>query len=198
MASRSHDTIGMTEAQFLSDHFLIAMPGMGDPNFNRTVTYVCEHSGEGAMGLVINRPMNLKLGEIFAQMSLEKPREDVSDQQVLQGGPVHPDRGFVLHDPSDDSWDSTLEVSSDIRVTTSRDILTAMATGEGPSRSVVVLGYAGWSGGQLEDEMVANAWLSVPATTGIIFDIPYDDRWQAAAKLIGIDLNSLSIEAGHA
>ncbi len=188
----------MTEAQFLTGHFLIAMPSMGDPNFHRTVTYICEHNSDGAMGLVINRPMNLKLGEIFAQMSLEKPTENVSGQEVLQGGPVHPDRGFVLHDPSDDTWDSTLEVSSDIRVTTSRDILTAMATGEGPSRSVVVLGYAGWSGGQLEDEMVANAWLSVPATTAIIFDTPYDDRWQAAAKLIGIDLNSLSIEAGHA
>ncbi len=188
----------MTEAQFLTDHFLIAMPGMGDPNFHQTVTYVCEHSSEGAMGLVINRPMNLKLGEIFAQMSLEKPTGDVSDKQILQGGPVHPDRGFVLHDPSDDSWDSTLEVSSEIRVTTSRDILTAMAHGEGPSRAVVVLGYAGWGGGQLEDEIVANAWLSVPATTSIIFDTPYDHRWQAAAKLIGIDLNTLSIDAGHA
>lgn len=188
----------MTEPEFLTGHFLIAMPTMGDPNFHRTVTYICEHSGEGAMGLVINRPMNLKLGEIFTQMSLEAPSGDVSDQQVLQGGPVHPDRGFVLHDPSDDAWDSTLEVSSEIRVTTSRDILTALAEGEGPPRAVVVLGYAGWSGGQLEDEMVANAWLSVPATTSIIFDTPYDDRWQAAADLIGIDLSTLSIDAGHA
>ena len=188
----------MADSHFLTNHFLIAMPGMGDPNFHQTVTYLCEHNNNGAMGLVINRPMNLKLGEVFAQMSMESPATDYSDQQVLQGGPVHPDRGFVLHGPSDDSWDSTLEVTSEIRVTTSRDILSAMATGSGPDNAIVALGYAGWSAGQLEEELVANAWLSVPATAAIIFDTPYDERWKAAARLIGIDLNTLSTDAGHA
>ncbi len=188
----------MADSHFLTNHFLIAMPRMGDPNFHQTVTYLCEHNDNGAMGLVINRPMNLKLGEIFAQMSLDTPPTDCSDQPVLQGGPVHPDRGFVLHSPSSDAWDSTLEVSSEIRVTTSRDILSAMALGSGPDSAIVALGYAGWGGGQLENELVANAWLSVPATADIIFETPFDQRWEAAARLIGIDLNTLSTDAGHA
>ena len=182
---------------YLTDHFLIAMPAMGDPNFDRTVTYICEHNEDGALGLVINRPMDLTLGEIFSQMSLECDDQAISSLPVLQGGPVHVERGFVIHG-SEREWTSTLAVSDAVSVTTSRDVLEAMAAGDGPERALVAIGYAGWGAGQLEAEMAANAWLTVPANTEILFDIPFEKRWRAAAALIGIDLDLLSTEAGHA
>lgn len=182
---------------YLANQFLIAMPAMADPNFNHTVTYVCEHSEAGALGIVINRPSDMKLDEIFRQLDVDTPNQELGSHPVLQGGPVHQDRGFVLHEAAGE-WDSSLLVSDSIRVTTSRDILAAMARGDGPQRSLVALGYAGWEAGQLESEVTENAWLTVPAEPEIIFKTPYQDRWEAAAKLLGVDLNMLSHQAGHA
>jgi putative transcriptional regulator len=187
----------MPFATALTNHFLIAMPGLKDPNFSRTVTYVCEHTDQGAMGIVINRPMDIRLGEVLSQLDIDSDDRSVLDRLVFLGGPVQPERGFVLH-TGDHSFDSTLAITPDISVTTSRDVLEAIAAGRGPERSLVALGYAGWGGGQLEEEMSNNAWLSGPADRDIIFRLPADGRWQAAAQLLGVDLNLLSGEAGHA
>ena len=189
----------MSEDQYLTGQFLIAMPAMDDPNFDRTVTYVCEHNDEGALGIVINRPIDMSLAEILAQMDLEIPDPALAEQLVLQGGPVQPERGFVIHDDGGAAgFSATLDVQDGIKVTTSRDILEALAKGSGPQRAVIALGYAGWGAGQLEAEMAANSWLTVPATPDIIFSVPFERRWEAAARLIGIDITALSSEAGHA
>jgi putative transcriptional regulator len=181
----------------LINQLLIAMPGMLDPNFSTTVTLICEHNDEGALGIVINRPTTLKLGGLFEQLAVDKPDPGVAGTPVLSGGPVGIERGFVLHDPKH-SYENTLEVSDDIRLTLSRDIIDAMATGHGPEQSLVALGYAGWQPGQLEEEMLANSWLSVPATPEIVFDIPFADRWDSAARTLGIDIARMSPDAGHA
>ncbi len=187
----------MSFATSLTNHFLIAMPGLKDPNFSRTVTYVCEHTEHGAMGIVINRPMDIRLGEVLDQLEIEPTVAGVADTRVYLGGPVQTDRGFVIHSgPAE--YDSTLAVTPDIRVTTSRDVLEAIALGDGPARTLIALGYAGWGGGQLEEELSANAWLSGPADADIIFSRSPGERWLAAAQLLGIDLNLLSGEAGHA
>jgi putative transcriptional regulator len=182
---------------YLTNQFLIAMPGMDDPNFAQTVTLVCEHGAQGALGIVINRPLTMDLGDVFAQLGLDASQSRVTSQHVLQGGPVHTDRGFVLHSPGQD-WESTLPVSEWLHVTTSRDILDALAGGGGPERAVIALGYAGWEAGQLEDEVAQNAWLTAPADESLIFDVPAEERWQAAGRLLGINLLHLSSEAGHA
>lgn len=187
----------MPARTFLTGQFLIAMPAMGDPNFDHTVTFVCEHSEEGALGIVINRPTDMKVGEILAQMQLPQADEAVASRPVLQGGPVQLERGFVIHD-SDEAFTSTLRVGEGLRVTTSRDILEAMAEGRGPARTEVALGYAGWGAGQLDEEMAANAWLTVPARADIVFATPYEQRWESAARLLGIDIRALGPEAGHA
>ncbi len=187
----------MSFSTSLTNHFLIAMPGLKDPNFSRTVTYVCEHTEQGAMGIVINRPMEVRLGEVLAQLDIASNDKGVLDAQVFLGGPVQPDRGFVLH-TAEEGFDSTLSITPEISVTTSRDVLEAIADGKGPERKLVALGYAGWGGGQIEGEMSANSWLSGPADAEIIFNLPADVRWQAAAHLLGVDLNLLSGEAGHA
>ncbi|MEN8178185.1 MAG: YqgE/AlgH family protein [Pseudomonadota bacterium] len=181
----------------LTNHFLIAMPGLADPNFFHTVTYICEHSEQGAMGLVINRPMGLQLADIFEQLDIKITDSNILQVPVYMGGPVQGDRGFVLHN-TDSEWDSTLQVTAEISVTTSMDILQAIATGQGPAHSLITLGYAGWGAGQLEEELAQNAWLSGPAESDIIFSRASDQRWQAAADLLGVDLNLLSSEAGHA
>lgn len=187
----------MGDVTYLTGHLLIAMPAMTDPNFIRTVTYICEHNDEGALGIVINRPLQLDLGEVFQQLSLESTDPALTRQPVLRGGPVQTERGFVLHEPSR-PWDSTVEVSDTVHLTTSQDILAAMAQGTGPRRALMALGYAGWGAGQLEAEMVANAWLSVPASPAIVFDTPFEARWSAAAGLLGINLAIISPDAGHA
>jgi putative transcriptional regulator len=188
----------MTSRSFLSNHFLIAMPQLRDPNFARTVTYLCEHNPEGAMGLVINRPMSdLHLGDMLEQLDIPTDDPRVKQTTVYVGGPVQPDRGFVLHS-SGKRWDSTLEINTELSLTTSRDILESIAAGEGPPQALIALGYAGWASGQLEDELGANAWLSGPAETDIIFRLAPESRWRAAAGLLGVDLNLLSGEAGHA
>lgn len=170
---------------------------MGDPNFSETVTYVCEHNEHGALGIIINRPIEMQLRDILEQLSFEVIDEIAADQPVLGGGPVHRDRGFVLHQ-SDESYESTLAATDSIKVTMSQDILDAVAHGNGPDKLLVALGCAGWEAGQLEDELVANAWLSVPADPQIIFDTPFEQRWSAAAALLGVDIKQLSTYAGHA
>jgi putative transcriptional regulator len=187
----------MSFSTSLAHHFLIAMPGLQDPNFSRTVTYVCEHTDQGAMGIVINRPLDVKLGELLDQLDIIALYPGAGDIPVYQGGPVQTDRGFVLH-TAGPTFDSTLNITSEISVTTSRDVLEAIASGEGPAQTLIALGYAGWGGGQLEHEMSANAWLSGPASQEIIFQMKPEARWLAAAQLLGVDLNLLSGEAGHA
>ena len=181
----------------LANQLLIAMPGMLDPNFSTTVTLICEHNDDGALGIVINRPTPLRLGGLFEQLSVEDADASAANRPVLAGGPVGPERGFVLHGP-EQSYESTLEVSDEIRLTLSRDIIDAMAAGDGPEDALVALGYAGWDAGQLEEEMLANSWLNVPATPEIVFETPFADRWNSAARTLGIDISSLPTDAGHA
>lgn len=187
----------MESSSWLCNHLLIAMPGMADPNFNSTVTLVCEHNAEGALGIVINRPMNMNLGGLFEQLDLKESDAALASHPVLIGGPVARERGFVLHDPGAE-FESSVKVSPDIQLTLSRDVIDAMAAGNGPDHTLIALGYAGWDAGQLEAEMLANTWLTVPATADVIFDVPFADRWRVAAKSIGIDISQISPDAGHA
>lgn len=187
----------MDNGASLTNQLLIAMPGMLDPNFSTTVTLICEHNEEGALGIVINRPLDLKLGGLFEQLDVGDADPAAAQHPVLMGGPVGPERGFVLHNPGG-TYENSLAVSSDICLTLSRDIIDAMATGSGPKKSLVALGYAGWEPGQLEDEMLANSWLSVPASPKIVFDTPFNERWMSAAKILGIDISQMSHDAGHA
>lgn len=181
----------------LADQFLIAMPSLKDPNFEKTVTYICAHNEEGAMGIVINKPLEFELGEIFEQMEIKSEDAKAKQLPVFQGGPVHIDRGFILH-RADTDWDSSIAVSKDICVTTSKDILESIANGNGPDDAVVALGYAGWSGGQLEEEILENTWLNGPAEKQIIFNTPHDQCWNKAVAHLGVDLNKLSSDFGHA
>ena len=182
----------------LQDHFLIAMPSMTDPNFSGTVTYLCKHDEQGALGIIINRPLKMRVAEIFRQLSLDLVDEHQGERRVMGGGPVQADRGFVLHQ-STEAYDNTLNTENTaIKVTVSQDILDSMARGTGPRAALVALGYAGWNPGQLESELSANAWLSVPADPAIIFETPFDQRWAAATALLGIDISQLSSYAGHA
>jgi putative transcriptional regulator len=181
----------------LTHHFLIAMPSMVDPNFSRTLTYICEHNDQGALGLVVNRPIDMTLQALFERLSLSLRDSEHSDTPIYFGGPVQTDRGFVLHEPAGD-WQSTLRVGEAIGLTTSKDILEAVGRGEGPRRMLVTLGYAGWSPGQLEHELGQNAWLTVAARDGILFETPADERLQAAMELLGLDYARLQDEAGHA
>lgn len=183
--------------QFLADHFLIAMPTLEDPNFHRSVTLICQHDAEGAMGIMINRVADYTLGELLAQMDLTPRSSELAERPLVAGGPVQPDRGFVLHDDPRE-WGSTLRFGHGLAVTTSRDILTSMAQGDGPGNALVALGYAGWTAGQLEAELSENSWLTVPADHDIIFHAPLDQRWQAAARRAGVDLARLTGYAGHA
>ncbi|MCP5159006.1 MAG: YqgE/AlgH family protein [Gammaproteobacteria bacterium] len=187
----------MIEPTYLTDQFLIAMPTLADPNFFQTVTYISEHNVSGALGLIINRPLNLTLDQLLEHLQIATDRSDVAAIPVYHGGPVQPEQGFVVHHPVG-QWDATLRVTDDIGITTSRDILQAVAHGEGPQHLLVTLGYAGWGPGQLEREMAENAWLSVPADPDILFHTPSEQRWLAAAALLGVDLNLLSSDAGHA
>ena len=187
----------MNASVSLANHFLIAMPKLADPNFSRTVTLICEHSAEGAMGIVINRATDLRLGDIFAQLDIDPAHAAHSNMPIHFGGPVQNNRGFVLHEPLG-KWESTLSVTSNLGVSTSRDILSAIAQNKGPTSCLVALGYAGWAAGQLEREITENSWLSVPADRSILFETPVESRWNAAARMVGVDLSTLSSEAGHA
>ena len=187
----------MTESTYLTDQFLIAMPALADPNFFQTVVYIGEHNANGALGLVINRPLNLSLGQLLEHLQIATHRRDLAAVPVYSGGPVQPEQGFVVHSPIG-HWGATLRVTDQIGITTSRDILQAVADGQGPHYLLVALGYAGWGSGQLERELVDNAWLSSSADFDILFHTPSDRRWLASAALLGIDLNLLSTDAGHA
>ena len=180
----------------LTNHFLIAMPTLDDPNFGHTVTYMCAHGVEGAMGIVINRPLEIALGEVLEQMKMATGNPEITSRTVYQGGPVHQDRGFVIHRPARE-WNSTITITPEVGISTSRDILEAISGGTGPDDTFVALGYAGWGAGQIEHEIAQNAWLSAPADLEIIFQTPVDKRWQRAADLIGIDLASISRDIGH-
>jgi putative transcriptional regulator len=181
----------------LTHHFLIAMPNMVDPNFARTLTFICEHNEQGALGVVVNRPIEMNLHTLLEQISLAPATDAYKSVPVHFGGPVQVDRGFVLHTPVG-QWQSTLAVGSEIGLTTSKDILQAVARGEGPTQILVTLGYAGWAPGQLEHELSQNAWLTVQATADVIFDHAPDARLPAAMSLLGIDFAKLSEQAGHA
>lgn len=188
----------MAEPTYLNNQFLIAMPSLADPNFSHTVTYICSHDDSGALGIVINRPLELTLGDLLEHIQLQPPQAPaLRDRVVFSGGPVQPQQGFVLHSPLGD-WSSTLQVSGDLGLTTSSDILQALEGRAAPERLLVALGYAGWGPGQLEQEMVDNAWLSGPADAAVLFDTPAAERWAAAAALVGVDLRLLSGDAGHA
>jgi putative transcriptional regulator len=187
----------MNEPGYLSNHFLIAMPALADPNFARSVTLLCQHDADGAMGLLVNRLTDFTIGELFAQMGIESNNLALGETPVLFGGPVHPDRGFVLHDDARE-WNSTLRFGDGLAVTTSRDILVAMAQGEGPKNVLVALGYSGWDAGQLEAELGENSWLTAPADQAIVFHTPFDARWQAAAQSLGVDLRFLTDRPGRA
>ena len=182
---------------FLEQQMLIAMPGMLDDNFAGSVTLMCQHNDAGAIGITINRLSDYTLGEVFGQLQLDCGDDIVRGLPVLEGGPVAPDRGFVLHSPYE-GYESSLLINDDIMVTTSRDVLTDIAGGKGPGKFVVALGYAGWGEGQLENEMLANAWLSVSASTDIVFDLPVPNRFDEALNRLGIQVEMLHPEAGHA
>lgn len=181
----------------LTDHFLIAMPAMTDPYFAKSLTYICEHSEQGALGVVINRPIEMTLKMLFDQIGIELESDERAENMVHFGGPVQTDRGFVLHQPAGE-WLSTMAVNEQIALTTSKDILEAVGHGQGPYKFLVTLGYAGWDAGQLEQELAQNAWLTVPASAQIIFDLPWEQRLPAAMKLLGVDFASLADGAGHA
>jgi putative transcriptional regulator len=181
----------------LTNHFLIAMPNMVDPNFSRTLTFICEHNDQGALGIVINRPTELNLGSLFKQIDIATPSEEVAKLPVYFGGPVQTDRGFVLHQPIG-SWQSTLVVHDSVGLTTSKDILQSVSEGKGPERMLITLGYAGWSAGQLEDEIKANGWLTVEAEPDVIFKLSPEERLPAAMGILGVNYATLSDVAGHA
>ncbi|WP_317144675.1 YqgE/AlgH family protein [Endozoicomonas sp. 8E] len=190
-------TMSSETFQSLKNHFLIAMPRMADASFAGTLTLVCEHNPAGALGIIVNRPTDLTLGEVFSQVGIRDADECfLSPDTIYAGGPVAIERGFVLHSGSD-RWDSSLEISHGLALTTSRDILFAMARDEGPDASLVALGYAGWGGGQLEKELSDNAWLTCKANQQIIFETPFQRRLDAAAKSLGVDLRLLSDQVGH-
>jgi putative transcriptional regulator len=187
----------------LTHHFLIAMPGMADDTFAGTVIYLCEHTERGALGLVINKPIDIKLKNLFEKVELRVPGEGLAEQPVFFGGPVQTERGFVLHDKlggSDEEspYSSTMSVPGGLAMTTSKDVLEAMSEGAGPKRVLITLGCSGWQAGQLEDEIGRNGWLTVNADVAIIFDTPIEKRYERAVSLLGFDPSMLSQEAGHA
>lgn len=190
------DTAGMSQDHFLKNQFLVAMPGMQDETFNHTVSLLCEHNDKGAVALVINRPTDLALSAMLEQMGLS--HDGIGDDPpIYWGGPVQPERGFVVHrEPG--GWESCLHVQDDLYITTSRDILSAIGSGRGPRDYLVTLGYAGWSAGQLEDEILHNSWLNTPVDGDVLFALPPRERWQAATRLLGVDVTQLTGAAGHA
>lgn len=185
----------------LTNQFLIAMPGMADGNFSGSVVYLCEHNAQGALGLVINKPTDINLKNLFEKVELDLTQADLGEQPVYYGGPVQTERGFVLHDRAEadgPAYHSTLNVPGGLAMTTSKDVLEALAEGQGPKRVLVTLGYSGWSAGQLEEEISRNGWLTVDAQPEVIFDTPVAERYQRALGLLGVDPRMLSQEAGHA
>ena len=188
----------MAEGAYLNNQLLVAMPSLADPNFSHSVTLICEHNERGALGIVINRPLDMRMSEVLDQLSLVTQDAHLRARPVLAGGPVQRDRGFVLHRPGPQAFESTMQVSETLHVTTSRDVLAAMAQGSGPAHAAIALGYAGWEAGQLDEELLQNAWLTVPCDDSLIFELPFEQRWHAAARLLGIELSRISTQAGRA
>lgn len=184
------------EHSYLQNNLLIAMPNLLDPSFQQSVTLICEHNEDGALGIVINQPLEMKFSEILDHLAIAYNEDSVPDIPVLYGGPVQPDRGFVIHSEAG-CWKSSLRLNSSLYITTSLDILQALAAGDCHDKVFIVLGYAGWDAGQLESEILQNAWLNSPTDTSVVFDIPMERRWHAAARLLGVDINQLSQEVGH-
>lgn len=190
----------------LTNHFLIAMPGMEDTTFAKSVVYVCEHSERGALGLIINKPGDISMADLFQKVDLPLARKDLGAQPVFHGGPLQTERGFVLHEPvavegipPDESlYASTLAVPGGLEMTTSKDVLEALSSGGGPRRVLITLGYSAWGEGQLESEIAGNSWLTVDADAGLIFDSPVEQRYDRALKLLGLEAWMLAPEAGHA
>ncbi|WP_027706678.1 YqgE/AlgH family protein [Zooshikella ganghwensis] len=188
-----------SSTQSFKDHFLIAMPHLKDPNFADSVTYICEHNDQGAMGIVINRPTGLTLDEIFRQVGITPSHGNAHISDIIcAGGPVELERGFVLHSPSESHWEATLQVAPGVQLTTSKDILLAIAQNEGPENALIALGYSGWDKGQLEQEILDNSWLVCKADPNILFNTPIGDRLNAAVAALGINRSMLSPVAGHA
>lgn len=179
------------------NQFLVAMPGLEDDNFSQTVSLMCEHNDKGAIGLIINRPTDLTLNAMLDQMGLQHEATDADDHVVFWGGPVQPERGFVVHrEPG--GWESCMPIGADLYITTSRDVLAAIGQGRGPKEFLVTLGYAGWGAGQLENEILQNSWLNTPVDSAVLFATPARNRWQSATRLLGLEISQLSSGAGHA
>ena len=185
-----------SDGAYFGNQFLVAMPALDDENFTHSVTLLCEHNDKGALGLIINRPLQLKLTEMLDQMQLPHAAL-ASDSPIYWGGPVSPERGFVIHEGAGE-WDSTLAVGGNLFITTSRDILKAIGEGGGPRHYFIALGYAGWSAGQLETEILSNSWLNTPVDSAILFRTPAAERWKLATRLLGVDVTQLGGQAGHA
>tara|TARA_R110002072_G_scaffold935_3_gene7593 strand:- start:5176 stop:5766 length:591 start_codon:yes stop_codon:yes gene_type:complete len=195
--SAKHSVSTAKSSDCLRDHFLLAMPCLTEGIFSQSITYICEHGESGAMGIVINRPLDLSVSEIFEHLQIATSG-NFSSEPVMAGGPVQMDHGFVLHRYSDRSWEASLKITPEITLTTSRDILRAIAVGDGPRDHLIALGYAGWGAGQLEQELADNSWLTLPGSSDIIFSTPCDQRLEAAAARLGIDMNLISAQVGHA
>lgn len=181
----------------LKNHFLVAMPGLNDKNFSGSLVYICEHNAEGAMGLIINQQLDIPAKAVFDRLELQQ-KENLGDDLIFDGGPMQQDRGFILHSTSDKEWESTIEIGGDISLSTSKDILGDIALGGGPKDSLITLGYSSWEPGQLERELKENTWLTVPADYAIIFNTDCAHRAQAAALSIGLNLDHLAPDSGHA
>ncbi|MBA2651683.1 MAG: YqgE/AlgH family protein [Tatlockia sp.] len=187
----------MANNSSLANHLLIAMPSLTDPNFERSVIYICEHHVQGTVGLIINRPMQFALGLVFEQMQIQPATIDRNQLPLLFGGPVQPERGFVIHRPLG-GWRSSLALGDDVTVTTSNDIIRAIAANEGPKDVLVTLGYAGWGENQLEQEVLDNIWLVCPYKAELLYEVPFTERWEYAGLTIGVKMNQLTNETGHA
>jgi putative transcriptional regulator len=181
----------------LKDHFLVAMPGLHDDNFSGSVVYICEHNVEGTMGLIINQQLDIPAKAVFDRLELEC-NQPGGDELIFDGGPIQQDRGFILHSTSDQKWESTIHIGGDISLTTSKDILGDIAVGAGPKNALITLGYSSWGGGQLEEELKDNNWLVIPADSAVLFNTDCARRAQAAALSIGLNLDMLALESGHA
>ncbi len=188
----------MTTSHYLNNQFLIAMPNLVDVNFSHTVSFLCQHNEEGALAIVINRPTGMNLGHIFKQMGIDTASQQVKDTPVFVGGPVQQERGFIIHPKGTDTWESSIAISDTSMLTSSRDILEAISENQGPKQYFIALGYAGWGAGQLEKEIISNAWLNTPFDAQTLYSTPAKQRWTAAASQLGIDINQLTTPAGHA
>lgn len=186
----------MTQTFYLHNQLLIAMPMLTDPNFFRTVIYICEHNESGAIGIIVNRPLTVTLSDVLSQMNITSNSDQVNQLPVLFGGPIHQERGFVIHQPVG-QWRSSVITADHIAVTTSQDVLEAIADEQGPDHYLISLGYSGWQPGQLEEEVAKNYWLCCPVDSHVLFKVDFAERWSAAAALLGVDVKKLSNDVGH-